>query len=88
MIHVSTARLLAKYLRDTRDAGSDNQTLGKELIQHYYSQLLSLANNALVEKTKYGQTSINQRSYLLPPDWIKPNTIRMKVGDMWYPLSE
>lgn len=87
-IAVPTSTLLAEYKRFTRDVSTENDTIGKLRINHYYGYLLSEANNYVTERTKYGDSKIGQRSYKLPPDYIKMKTVRFKLGDVWHEVEE
>lgn len=85
---VPTSTLLSQYLKDTKDSSADNTQVGKDKIGYYYLQLLAEADNYTLEKTVYGNAKDNQRSYLLRPDYIHMKTVRFKMADHWYPLTE
>jgi len=87
-LQIPTSQLISDYQFFTKDSSTENVARGKRMIQHYYTFLLSLANNYVAEKTRYGNLKANQRSYLLPPDYIKMKTIRVKSGDQYYPATE
>ena len=84
----TSSDLLSEYLLHTKDSTSANQTRGKQNIQHNYMFLLSEAKNYAIERTKTGSLISDQRSYLLPPDYISMKNVRAKSGDIWYPLTE
>ncbi len=84
----TSAQLLSQYLTHTKDSSDENSTRGKEMIQYYYSFLLSEANNYVIERTSTGSLISGQRSYFMPQDTIKPKNVRIKQGDVWYPLIE
>lgn len=84
---IKSSFILSQYKKHTKDSGTSNETNGKVLLNHYYMQLLSEAGNYSIEKTKYGQYRANQRSYLMPPDYISMKTLSVKVGDKWTVLT-
>lgn len=48
-----------------------------------------MSNNYVIERTKTGDLTANQRSYLLPPDYIKIKDVRVKqTGGRWFSLTE
>lgn len=83
-----TSTLLSEYQKHTRDTSSANQTNGQNRIQYYYTYLLSEAGNYTIERTKYGDAKDGQRSYFLPPDYIKMKSVRFLSGGIWYQLEE
>ena len=85
---IPTSFLVAEYGRFTRDTSATNLAVGKERMKHHYANILRDTNNYVAEKTKYTRTTASQRSYLLPPDVIKPKSVRIKVGSTWHPLTE
>jgi len=86
-LQIPTPDLLSEYTKFTKDSSTDNQTLGKQRIQYFYAKLLAMANNFTTEKTKYGNSKENQRSYLLPPDIRLPKSVRFKLSDTWEPVE-
>lgn len=87
-VRPTTTQLLTEYLTLTKDTTSANQSRGQRLIQYFYTFLSSEANNYATERTKVGTLFASQRSYFLPPDAIKPKTVRVLSGTTWYPLEE
>lgn len=87
-LHVTTTDLMEEYKRLSKDDSADNVATGKLRMQHYYTFLSSEANNYAIEKTRYGVTKANQRSYLMPPDYFKMKNVRIKSGDVWHPVTE
>lgn len=85
---VPTSDLIAEYKKKTKDSTAANEADGKEKMNYYYRQLLSLADNWINERTKYGNSKQNQRSYLLPPDYLYMRSVRFKQGTQWYPVTE
>ncbi len=85
---VKSSDLLSQYKKLTKDDSSENNTAGQERLNYYYAFLLSEANNYIVERTKYGNLKDGQRSYLLPPDYYKIKTVRVKINNNWYPVTE
>lgn len=86
-MQTKTSTLLEEYLIHTRDKSDANVLKGKERMDYYYTFLLSEANNYVVERTKYGRLKANQRSFLLPPDYIKMKRVRVKINNKWYKLT-
>lgn len=85
-MQIPTSVLLTEYLKHTKDKTSENRSLGIDRIGHYYTFLLGQANNYVVERTKYSKLKANQRSFLLPYDYIKMKRVRVKIGETWYKL--
>lgn len=85
---IKSSEVLSLYLTKSKDSSAANQTAGKQAIQHYYTFLMSQAENYVLEKTKYGDLKATQRSYLTFPDYIKMKNVRIKDGDFFYPLTE
>lgn len=88
-LQIPTNKLLEEYLRFTKDSSASNKDVGKMRIGEIYNQLMELAGNHLMEKTKYGHLKASQRSYLLPPDYASGGlkSVRVKIGDIWYPVE-
>ncbi len=86
-MQIPTSQLLRDYLKHTKDKTPENIALGKERMDHYYTFLLSQANNYVVERTKYSKLKADQRSFLLPPDYIKMKRVRVKISGTWYRLT-
>lgn len=86
-LQVATSNLLAEYKRFTKDSTSENETVGKQRIQHVYNQLLADADNATVDHTRYADAKDGQRSFLMPNNYIQVKTIRFKHGDSWHKVE-
>lgn len=87
-LQVKTSTLNSEYLKLTKDESTANQSDGQMRMQHFYTFLLSQAENYTLEKTKYADLKATQRSYLMFPDYQRMKNIRVKDGDTWYPLKE
>lgn len=83
-MQVPTSKLLSEYLLHTKDSTASNIALGKERMDYHYTYLLGEADNYIVERTKYSKLKADQRSFLLPPDYIKMKRVRVKIGGQWY----
>lgn len=86
-MQIPTSTLLTEYLKHTKDKTAENRALGIQRMDHYYTFLLTEANNYVIERTKYSKLKADQRSYLLPPDYIKMKRVRVKIGGVWYRLT-
>lgn len=83
-----TSTLISIYQKKSKDSTAANIVDGKEAMNYHYRQILSLADNWVNERTKYGNSKENQRSYLLPPDYLYMKQVRFKSGNDWHPLTE
>lgn len=86
-MQIPTSTLVRDYRTHTKDKTDQNIALGKERMDHYYTLLLAEANNYVVERTKYSKLKATQRSFLLPPDYIKMKRVRVKISSTWYRLT-
>lgn len=82
-----TSVMLSDYLKHTKDKTPENIALGKARMDYYYTFLLAEANNYVIERTKYSKLKADQRSFLLPPDYMKIKRVRVKIGGVWYKLT-
>lgn len=86
-MQVPTSQLVSDYILHTKNKTVENIALGKQRMDNHYTFLLSEANNYVVERTKYGKLKANQRSFLLPQDYIKMKRVRVKINSIWYKLT-
>ena len=87
-MQVKTSTLISRYGTYTKDKTAENIAIGKEQLNFHYTEVMAMCNNYIVERTKYGNSKANQRSYLLFPDLIKIKTIRFYDGATWNPVEE
>lgn len=85
-MQIPTSRLLADYILHTKDKTAENIARGKERMDYYYTFLLSETKNHVVERTKYSKLKANQRSFILPGDYIKMKRVRVRIAGVWYLL--
>lgn len=87
-MQVPTSQLVSEYQLYTKDASAANVALGKQRMAVHYTNILSYAESYVVERTKYGSAKAGQRSYLLPPDYIKMKSVRFYDGAKWHSPEE
>lgn len=83
-MQVPTSILLSEYLLHTKDSTAANIVLGKQRMDFHYTFILAESDNYVVERTKYSKLKADQRSFLLPPDYIKMKRVRVKISSKWY----
>lgn len=79
-----TSSLAREYVLHTKDNSAANIAVGKERMAYYYTFLLEQSDNYVIERTKYSKLKANQRSFLLPSDYIKMKRVRVKIANVWY----
>ena len=71
----------------TKDYTTESQTKFKLLMNMGYKEILAEFRRNQTVSTKTASTVADQRSYMMPPDFLMPKKVRAKVGSTWYPIN-
>lgn len=71
----------------TKDYTTETQTKFKLLMNMGYKEILAEFRRNQTVSTKTASTVADQRSYMMPPEFLMPKKVRAKVGSTWYPVQ-
>lgn len=71
----------------TKDYTDATETKFKLLMNMGYKEILAEFRRNQTVSTKTALTVADQRSYMMPPEFLMPKKVRAKVGSTWYPVT-
>ena len=71
----------------SKDSTSDTLTYLKLGMNLGYKEILAEFRRNQTVSTKTASTVADQRSYMMPPEFLMPKKVRAKVGSTWYPIQ-
>jgi hypothetical protein len=71
----------------TKDYTTETKDKFKLLMNMGYKEILAEFRRNQTVSTKTALTVADQRSYMMPPEFLMPKKVRAKIGATWYPVA-